>query len=95
MATKETYYVAPEVHATEDYHTKMVTVKAKLGLAPNAHTPVEYPIYLVECGYFNKTTTRRVVASLKRELLTEAAKLGYRKKDFTEPLRVRLFWERT
>jgi hypothetical protein len=91
--TKETYYVVAEVVATEDFTTKKVTVKGLLGLAPNGYTPIKYPVRIYDDGYLNKTQTRAAVTRTKRQLLEQAAALGYTQKDFTEPLRVRLFWE--
>lgn len=92
--TRHTYYVAPSVCATEDYRTKQVTITGTLGIAPDDHTVIEYPIHIWRFGYWNKGTTRKMMAEVKRELLAECVHIGYQIRDFTEPLKMHAFWER-
>jgi hypothetical protein len=93
-AIRHTYYVVPTVRATEDWQTKKVTVTGMLGIAPDDHTIIEYPVHIWEFGYWNKGNVRKVAAQVKRRLLAECREIGYEAKDFTKPVEVSLFWER-
>ena len=93
-AVRHTYYVSASVHAREDWNTKQVTVTGLLGIAPDAHTIIEYPVTVWSFGYWNRTRTRKVVAMVERRFLAECKAIGYAPKDFTEPLEISVFWER-
>ncbi len=93
-SVRHSYYVEASVHAREDWNTKQITVTGILGIAPDGHTVIEYPVHVWNFGYWNHTTTRKVVAEVKRRLLAECAAIGYNRKDFTQPLEVSVFWER-
>lgn len=91
-AVKHTYYVAPSIRVVEDYNTKKIEVRATLGIAPDSHTIIEYPLIVWMSGYWNRATTRAALAQVKKRFLSECSLLGYTKA-FNKPIDVKLFWE--
>jgi hypothetical protein len=91
---KPMYYVVAEVRATEDYRTKQITVRGLLGIAPDEHTVIEYPVCIYRFGYWNRTNTRKIMREVKAELLEKSAALGYWRESFTQPLEMRDPWTR-
>lgn len=89
-----TYYVEPGIRVSEDWDTKQIKVYAILGIAPDSHTIIEYPVTVWSFGYWNRGTTRKVLAQVKKRFLAECAAIGYTKDKFTKPLEISLFWER-
>lgn len=89
-----TYYAKPSVEVREDSYTKKITVRGLLGIAPDDHTIIEWPVTVWSSGYWNRGTTRKVLAQVKKRFLEECAGIGYTADKFTEPLEISLFWER-
>lgn len=88
-----TYYAEPYIRVSEDWNTKKIKVYASLGIAPDSHTIIEYPVTVWLDGYWNRATTRAVITQVKKRFLAECALLGYVKSSFTKPLEIKLFWE--
>ena len=62
---------------SEDYRTKQITVTGSLGVAPDEHTVILYPVNVYRFGYWNKTQLRREIAEVKRELIAAMKDQGY------------------
>ena len=85
-------YVSATLRVTEDWTTKRIEVNAYLGIAPDEHTIIEYPVHVWNFGYWNRAKTRKVMSEVKKRFLAECDAVGYTKKDFT--LETSAFWER-
>ena len=85
------YYAEPTIRVREDWDTKQTHVEAMLGIAPDSHTIIEYPVHVWSFGYWNRATTRKVLAVVKRRFLAECKAIGYTKDKFSKPLEISLY----
>lgn len=83
--TGQMYYCKANVRAIQDSRTHQIEVRGTLGIAPDDHTVILYPIYIVRFGYWNKTNVRKQMAEVKRELQAAIKAQGYK---LSEPLEV-------
>jgi hypothetical protein len=85
-------YCVAEVRAVEDWNTKKITISGTLGVAPDEHTVIEYPVRVYDFGWFNRNTTRQKMQQVKRELLRQAKDKGYTREMFTKPIQLVVPW---
>lgn len=79
------YYCKGNVCAIQDSRTHQIEVRGTLGIAPDDHTIILYPIYIVRFGYWNKTNVCKQMAEVRRELQAQIKAQGYK---LSEPLEV-------
>ena len=66
-----------QVRWSENWDTKQITVTGSLGIAPDEHTIILYPISISRFGHWGKTQLRREMAAVKRELIAAMKERGY------------------
>lgn len=66
-----------EVRAMRNDRTGEIEVRGQFCCAPDEHTILLYPISVYQWGYWNKSTIRKKMTEVKRELLAQMAAEGF------------------
>lgn len=84
------HYCRAEVRWIRNDLTGQVDFKGYLGVAPDEHTIILYPIHVWNSEYgVGKTRAKKLMSSTKRDLLARMKELGWTRKHLTRPVEMK------